>query len=176
MLTLPRQARRWGSVGFSRGSTGLESIYPDFPDRRNGIPASSESPTACLLVHRGRHMTAAIIILACLSTDVPSFLCHGHELQTILRECTQVHYHCSQAEPLMRLAGTLPWCGSRFMRMLHFKQSRLVTESAVHEGVCECERGLFVHDLPGLLMNLVTEHQTSFCVCVYVCDCECVSN
>lgn len=34
-------------------------------------------------------MTAALIILVCLSIDIrPPFLCHGHELQTILRERT----------------------------------------------------------------------------------------
>lgn len=33
-------------------------------------------------------MTAALIILVCLSIDIPPFLYHGHELQTILRECT----------------------------------------------------------------------------------------
>lgn len=88
VLTLPWQAGRWGSVGFSRGSTGLESIYPDFPDRRDGIPASSKSPTARLRVHRGWHMTATLITLVCLSIDIPPFLCLGHELQTILRECT----------------------------------------------------------------------------------------
>lgn len=52
-------------------------------------------------------MTAALIILVYLSIDIPPFLCHGHELQTILRECTQVHSQCSQVEPLMRLAGIL---------------------------------------------------------------------
>lgn len=32
-------------------------------------------------------MTAALIIQQCLSVDIPIFLCLGHELQTILREC-----------------------------------------------------------------------------------------
>lgn len=104
VLTLPWQAGRWGSVGFSGGSTGLESIYPDFPDRRDGIPASSKSPTVCLLAHRGWHMTAALIIQPCLSVDIPIFLRLGHELQTILRECPLTE----SAEPLMRLAGILP--------------------------------------------------------------------
>lgn len=31
-------------------------------------------------------MTAALIILLCLSVDIPPFLCHGPEVQTILRE------------------------------------------------------------------------------------------
>lgn len=53
-------------------------------------------------------MTAALIILLCLSIDIPPFLCHGHELQTILRERTQAHSQCSQVEPLMRLAGMWP--------------------------------------------------------------------
>lgn len=71
VLTLPWQPGRWGSVGFSGGSAGLESIYTDFPDRRDGIPASFKSPTARLLVHRGWHMTTALIILVCLSIDIP---------------------------------------------------------------------------------------------------------
>lgn len=56
-------------------------------------------------------MTAALIILVCLSIDIPPFLCHGHELQTSLRECTQAHSQCSQVEPLMQLAGILTLMG-----------------------------------------------------------------
>lgn len=117
-------AGRWGSVGFNRGSTGLEHIYPDFPDRRDGIPASSKSPTARLLVHSGWHMTAARLMRARLSVDIPppSFLCRGHELRTILRDCTQVHSQCGQVELLMRLAGIhCPWCGSWFYEDVPFQ-------------------------------------------------------
>lgn len=98
VLTLPWQAGRWGSVGFSGGSTGLESIYPDFPDRRDGIPASSKSPTVCLLAHRGWHMTAALIIQQCLSVLV----------MNCRQSSESVHSQRGQAEPLMRLAGILP--------------------------------------------------------------------
>lgn len=41
-------------------------------------------------------MTAALIIRACLSIDIPLFLRHSHEVQTILRESTQLH---SQRRP-----------------------------------------------------------------------------
>lgn len=57
------------------------------------------------------------------------------------------------------------------MRMLHFKQSGLVTVSAMHEGVCVWV-GMFelsVCDLPGLLSNLVNVNQTAFFLFVHLC-------
>lgn len=58
------------------------------------------------------------------------------------------------------------------MRMFHFKQSGLGTASAVYGGVCicvcVCVFELFVWDLSGILINLVNEHHTAFCVFEFV--------
>lgn len=62
------------------------------------------------------------------------------------------------------------------MRMFHFKQSGLGTASALYGGglrVCVCVFELFVWDLSEILINLVNEHRTAFCVCVFACDCNC---
>lgn len=112
---------------------------------------------------------AALIIRVCLSIDIPSFLCHGHELQTILRECTQVHSQRSQAEPLMQLAGILPLMWLSVYEDVPFQTVWPGNGvSCTRRGVCVC-----VCDLSGILINFVNEHRRAFCVCVLACDCDC---
>lgn len=90
-------------------------------------------------------MTAALIILVCLSIDVlpPSFLCYGHELQTILRVyISPLTVQPSRAtNAIGRNIGLDVALG--FMRMFHFRKSGLGTASAVNGAglrmhVCVC--------------------------------------
>ena len=132
-----------------------------------GIPVSSKSPTARLLVHTGWHMTAALIIQPCLSVDIPLLLRHGHELQTILGVYTTPL--AAQAEPLMQLAGVLPLMRpSLFMMMFWFKPSGLNGVSCIPRGLGLSVFELFASNLSGILINLLNEHQTAYFVRVYL--------
>lgn len=111
VVTLPWQAGRWGSVGFSQGSTGLESIYPDFPDRHDG--------DSCLLWISGTASAGVFTQRAahdCCSNNMSVFVCWHSPLffsgtvmnckQSLKGVCTT---WLTVQSKLIRLGGMLPF-------------------------------------------------------------------
>lgn len=97
---------------------------------------------------------------------------HSPPFSAMVMNCKQssesVHSRCSQVEPLMRLAGIFP-----LMWLSLYEDVPFQTGLPGNGVSCVCVWELLLCDLSGILINLVNEHQTAFCVCVFGCDHDC---
>lgn len=101
----------------------------------------------------------------CLLTS-PLFLCHSHEVQTVLGDCALSVQRGRAANAIVRNVAL------RFMRMFHFKQSSLGTASAVDGAVCVYARMcVYVRAIQPLrIVNYSQRKGVRQSFCLHLCE------